>query len=559
VHIVLEVAGSGDEHAEAVADGVVRATWLDDTDELVLREELPRAGLAGWVADREAEGPRWVWDDTARWYPDLLEHGVRVERCFDLRLGHAILRRAQATARTRIATAEASGWDRLEAHIPEDGGLFRIADETAGLDAVAEFLLQREAIAGASSGRLSLLLAAESAGALTAAELAFVGVPWRADVHDRILTRMLGPRPAPGMRPARLTELLEAMRRLFDVPDLNPDSPPELVRGLRRAGITVSTTRSWELKRVDHPGIPALLEYKKLSRLASANGWQWLDAWVRDGRFSPVYVPGGVVTGRWASNGGGALQLPAQVRDAVRADDGWKLVVADAAQLEPRVLAGLSGDLAMARAAQGADLYAGMVESGAVQTREQAKYGMLGAMYGGTTGESGRMVPRLAKAYPNALGLVEAAARAGERGESVSSLLGRSSPRPGTTWPTAGDDDDAAEAEERDRRARSDNRAWGRFTRNFVVQSTAAEWALCWMAALRNRLWALGSGPLRSRPHLAFFLHDEVLVHAPAELAEVVAGIVRETAAEAGRLLFGGFPIEFPVTVSVVDSYAEAK
>jgi DNA polymerase-1 len=361
------------------------------------------------------------------------------------------------------------------------------------------------------------------------------------------------------MRPARLTELLDDMRRLFEVPDLNPDSPPELIRGLRRAGVTVTTTRSWELKRVDHPGIPALLEYKKLSRLASANGWQWLDAWVRDGRFSPVYVPGGVVTGRWASNGGGALQLPAQVRDAVRADDGWKLVVADAAQLEPRVLAGLSGDLAMARAAQGADLYAGMVESGAVQTREQAKYGMLGAMYGGTKGESGRMVPRLARAYPRALGLVEAAARAGERGESVSSLLGRSSPRPGTTWPSAGDDENAAEAEERDRRARSDNRAWGRFTRNFVVQSTAAEWALCWMAALRNRLWTLGSGPLRSRPHLAFFLHDEVLVHAPQELADEVATLVRETAAEAGRLLFGGFPIEFPVTVSIVDSYADAK
>lgn len=549
MHIVLEVAG----------DGGVRATGLDGSDEPVFAEEIARAGLAEWVAAREGDTPRWVWDDTARWYPELLERGVRVGRCVDLRLCHAILRRSTAAAGSRLATAEPNAWDALEAERPDDGGLFRIADEIPQLDAVAEFRLQREALTVATGGRLPLLLAAESAGALIAGELSFAGVPWRADVHDRILTGMLGPRPAPGLRPARLAELLEEMRKQFDVPDLNPDSPPELVRGLRRAGITVSSTRSWELKRVEHPGIPALLEYKKLSRLASANGWQWVDAWVRDGRFSPVYVPGGVVTGRWASNGGGALQLPAQVRDAVRADDGWKLVVADAAQLEPRVLAGLSGDLAMARAAQGADLYAGMVESGAVQTREQAKYGMLGAMYGGTRGESGRMVPRLAKAYPRALGLVEAAARAGERGESVSSLLGRSSPRPGSTWPTPGDADDPAESDERDRRARSDNRAWGRFTRNFVVQSTAAEWALCWMAALRNRLWTLGSGPLRSRPHLAFFLHDEVLVHAPAELAEEVAGTVRETAAEAGRLLFGGFPIEFPVTVSVVDSYAEAK
>jgi DNA polymerase-1 len=553
VHIVLAFA----------REGVVRATGLKNDSTELFTEDVPREHLAAWVSGHEslpgAQPPRWVWDDTSRWYPPLLQQGVRVERCHDLRLCHAILRRSEATAASRLAAAGPSGWDGLATQQSDDHGLFRIDEPAVPLDPLAEFLLQQEAASAAAGGRIPLLLAAESAGALIAAEMTFAGVPWRADLHDEILTGMLGPRPAPGMRPARLTELLEGMRREFDVPELNPDSPPDLIRGLRRAGISVTTTRSGELKRIEHPGIPLLLEYKKLSRLASANGWQWLDAWVRNGRFLPVYVPGGVVTGRWASNGGGALQLPAQVRAAVRADDGWKLVAADAAQLEPRVLAGLSGDLAMARAAQGADLYAGMVDSGAVATREQAKYGMLGAMYGGTKGESGRMVPRLAKAYPRALGLVEAAARAGERGESVSSLLGRSSPRPGSTWPGLGNDDGSAAMVERERRARSDNRAWGRFTRNFVVQSTAAEWALCWMAALRNRLWRLGTGPLSQRPHLAFFLHDEVLVHTPEHLADEVAGLVRETASEAGRLLFGGFPIDFPVTAAIVESYADSK
>ena len=33
----------------------------------------------------------------------------------------------------------------------------------------------------------------------------------------------------------------------------------------------------------------------------------------------------------WGASGGGALQLPKQVRGAVVADEGWKLVVADAA------------------------------------------------------------------------------------------------------------------------------------------------------------------------------------------------------------------------------------
>jgi DNA polymerase-1 len=34
---------------------------------------------------------------------------------------------------------------------------------------------------------------------------------------------------------------------------------------------------------------------------------------------------------------------------------------------------------------------------------------------------------------------------------------------------------------------------------------------------------------------------------------------VREAAADAGRLLFGAMPVGFPVTVAIVDSYADAK
>ncbi len=63
---------------------------------------------------------------------------------------------------------------------------------------------------------------------------------------------------------------------------------------------------------------------------------------MRDGRFRANFVPGAVVTGRWGSDGGGALQLPKEIRSASVADPGWKLVVADASQLEPRVLAAMA-------------------------------------------------------------------------------------------------------------------------------------------------------------------------------------------------------------------------
>ncbi len=109
-------------------------------------------------------------------------------------------------------------------------------------------------------------------------------------------------------------------------------------------------------------------------------------------------------------------------------------------------------------------------------------------------------------------------------------------------------------------RARSHARSWGRFTRNFVVQGTAAEWALCWMAGIRNRLTELSGGaPLAESPHLVFFLHDEVVVHTPAERAAAVADAIRDAAAEAGRLLFGATPVSFPLQVAVVDDYGSAK
>jgi DNA polymerase-1 len=142
----------------------------------------------------------------------------------------------------------------------------------------------------------------------------------------------------------------------------------------------------------------------------------------------------------------------------------------------------------------------------------------------------------------------------------VHTLLGRGSPVPSGAWAERAAElgeppEEADSREERDRH----RRAWGRFTRNFVVQGTGAEWALCWLADLRNRLWRLGgTGTVSERPHLVFFLHDEVVVHTPEHLAEDVVAEVRHAAAEAGRLLFGAFPVDFPLDVAVVGSWADA-
>jgi DNA polymerase I len=269
---------------------------------------------------------------------------------------------------------------------------------------------------------------------------------------------------------------------------------------------------------------------------------------VAGGRFRPEYVPGGVVSGRWATRGGGALQIPHALRRAVVADPGWTFVVADASQLEPRVLAALSGDDGLARAAAGGDLYAALAADAFGGDRARAKTALLAAMYGGDVGQ---LMTVLRRRFPAAVGFVEAAARTGEEGGLVRSQLGRTCPPPSAAWlaaiePAVGPD---PEVGPRGRRAARDR---GRFTRNFVVQASAADWALVLLAAVRRRLAGQAG-------HLVFFQHDEVVVHCPRDDAGRVAAEVRDAAAESGRLVFGDTAVRFPLSVAVVDCYADAK
>jgi hypothetical protein len=494
-----------------------------DGDGAATGPAVPAHDLPAAVAERERSGGvRWVWADTGDIYPSLLRAGVRVTRCHDVALTEALLLAREG--RTGEPATLAGAWARLR-------------------------------------GQPVPAARAESAGGLAAAEMSHCGLPWRADVHAELLIRLLGPRPAPGLRPARLADLAERISAAFGGRPVNPDSPAQLLRAFAASGVRVSSTRVQVLRQVDHPAVPLLLEYKELARLYATYGWSWLAGWVSGGRFRPAYVVGGVVSGRWASRGGGALQIPRLLRRAVVADPGWVLVVADAAQLEPRVLAALAGDRAFASAAGAGDLYAAL--AGAFGgDRAKAKVALLSAMYGGAGGEAGQLLGVLRRRFPRAARYVEAAARAGEEGRVVRSRLGRACPPPPGTWRwlTAVPGDAASG----DGRAAQTARARGRFTRNFVVQASAADWAIVLIAGLRQRLASLppggGHGRARAgRAELVFFLHDEVIVHCPAERAGAAAAAIAESAREAGRLVFGDTPVRFPVSIAVAECYADAK
>ncbi|MFD4433128.1 bifunctional 3'-5' exonuclease/DNA polymerase [Nocardia sp. NPDC058497] len=513
------------------------------------------------------EVERWVWRSTAEIYRTLLAAGVRVERCYDVQAAEALLighEQGQAGQARSLAAA----WARLHnLPIPPDAparaaetqpSLFESApvplppgtDEFTALLAVYAGQVARTARTEHPE-RMWLLLAAESAGMLVATEMSRSGIPWRADVHRELLDTMLGERVPGAPEPRRMAELADEVSRAFGgAVRVRPDLPNEIVKAFARAGIELSSTRKWELQQVDHPAVAPLLAYKSLYRLYTAHSWSWLEQWVHGGRFRPEYLPGGTVTGRWTTNGGGALQIPKVIRQAIRADPGWCLVVADADQMEPRVLAAVSRDPGLMEVAgRGDDLYADLAVRGFGGDRAQAKIALLGAIYGQTSGDALIHLAGLRRRYPAAVAYVDDAARAGEEGRLVRTWLGRTCPPLSVAAP---EEPDPSQENPGGYGSTSAARARGRFTRNFVVQGSAADWALLVLAGVRHAIAGL-------RAELVFFQHDEVIVHCPAEEAATVTAAIAAAAETAGRLAFGSTPVRFPFTTAVVECYGDAK
>ncbi|MGW6821841.1 bifunctional 3'-5' exonuclease/DNA polymerase [Streptomyces sp. NPDC055005] len=516
------------------------------------------------------DGTRWVWRSTAAVYPRLLAAGVRIERCYDIENAELLLLRHEG--RFGEPRSAAAAWARLEGRpappdppqrAAEPGAQDSLFDpQPAPVPLNALLAIHADQVkrhdATAHPDRMRLLTTAESAAFLVAAEMHRCGLPWRADTHRALLTELLGERYAGSGQPRRLAELADEVSAAFGR-RVRPDLPADVIKAFAETGIKLKSTRRWEIQELDHPAVKPLVEFKKLYRIHTAHGWSWLADWVHDGRFRPEFIPGGTLTGRWVTNGGGALQIPKVIRRAVVADPGWRLVVADADQMEPRVLAAISRDPAfMEVAGRPEDLYTAISRQGFSGDRDMAKLAVLGAVYGQTSGDGLKNLAALRRRFPRAVAYVDDAARAGEEGRLVRTWLGRTCPPP----VSAGDTDPDGEAgmpQDRDdgwtpSYASTNTRARGRFTRNFVVQGSAADWALLLLAALRQSIAAAGM-----RAELVFFQHDEVIVHCPAEEAEAVAAAIRAAGDRAGRIAFGDTPVRFPFTTAVVECYADAK
>jgi DNA polymerase I len=379
---------------------------------------------------------------------------------------------------------------------------------------------------------------AESAADLLARELERDGLPLDRRGAEEVIARAAGPRPRDAADEARLRRHRDTAV-LTRLPAVDPRNPVAVRAALRAVGIDVPDTRSWRLEplRAAHPAVAELLSWRKAERMATTYGYRWLDTFVGpDSRLRGGWRGSDGAAGRMTAQAG-LHNLPAELRVAVAAEPGHRLVRADLGQIEPRVLAVVSGDPGLRRATAEDDLYAPVARQLGCD-RPTAKVAMLAAMYGQTSGAAGAVLGQMRQAYPDALAYLDAADADGRAGHDLRTFGGRLI-RTAPGGPPGSEDWAAAAAR-------------GRFARNAVVQGAAAELFKAWAATVRGAARPLGG-------RIVLCLHDELLLHVPAGHAAAAAGLLRETLTATAGYWAAGSGVRFVADVSVLERWSDAK
>lgn len=529
----------------------------------------------GIVRRIEAEiEPRWVWWDRATADP-LAVADVGIVRCWDLLTVHRLLVGGWRTsiplmwawlhgldadslpAMGQLGLLDVHGDEgddpdnpvRPDGHLrPEwvSGGWAATPERMATWSALALDAadLQRTRLDDRPDvGRARSAARSESAAEFLAAELSVRGLPIDVDAAEQIIAAAVGPRPVDTAddETNRRRRDDEVIRHLAPGPSIDLRNPADVKAMLRRVAVDVPDTRAWRLEqhRDDHPVVEALLRWRKAERIATTYGYRWLDEHVRGGRLRGEWTGSDGAAGRMTASAG-LHNMPGEMRPAVVADVGHVFVRADLGQIEPRVLAAVSGDRGLIAATADDDLYQPVADRLRVE-RDVAKVAVLGAMYGATTGESAHALRGLERAYPTAMSLLEDAAGRGRSGHDVMTIGGRLV----RMWIDDSVDGDID-------RARRVAAARGRYARNALIQGAAAEFFKVWAVTVRAR----------GRPHgarIVLCLHDELLVHVPVAAADETAALVADALGEAAHRWAPDKGVRFVADISVITRWSDAK
>lgn len=304
---------------------------------------------------------------------------------------------------------------------------------------------------------------------------------------------------------------------------------------------------SLEPLRDEHPIIPAILEYRELSKLKST----YLDAMTllvnpQTGRLHTTFSQTSVATGRLSSLNPNLQNIPIrtetgrEIRKGFIADEGYCLISADYSQLELRLLAHIADDPKMQQAfLDGADIHRRTasqvlgVHEDLVQPnqRRAAKTVNFGVLYGMSAhrlsndlkisyAEAAGFIERYFATYPGIRAYIDRTLEFCRKNLYVETLMGRRRyvPEIGAT------NKNVREAAER-------------IAYNMPIQGTAADIMKLAMVRLEPQLRDLGA-------RLLVQVHDELLVEAPESVAGDVEDLMR-------REMVNAYDLKVPLGVEV--------
>lgn len=542
-------------------------------------EWTPTTQPAELVRELTEIDPRWTWWLARETAAPLIDAGVALRTCWDLgAVGRLVggLRRDDpaavwaaahdlpepAPARPSLDLFDLDLDDdsdddepvRADGHLSRDWLTGRWAsDAESGLrwaSVVLELqVLQDELLHAVPDPRaqpgatpLAVLTArSESTAALLCVELQHDGLPIDRAAASELLTGTIGRRPTGVTEEAAIRlERDQVVLSRFPGPPVDLRSPAQVKTLLSRIGLDLPDTRSWRLEPHEETLEPvaALLAWRKAERVATTYGWAWLDRQVApDGRLRGSWSAADAAAGRMTAQAG-LHNLPAAFRPVVRAEQGHVLLRADLGQIEPRVLAVVSGDDALTQAARQDDMYA-PVAAALSCDRPTAKVAVLAAMYGQTSGTAGAALRDMDRTYPAAMAYLRNAEQSGIRGNDLRTYGGR---RLQLMHPLAGS------FEPDDRQAIA---AHGRYARNAVVQGAAAELFKAWAGTVRDGLVALDG-------QIVLCLHDELLVHVPTDRADAARALLVDALDSTARWWAAGSAVRFVAEIGIGASWADA-
>ncbi len=325
-------------------------------------------------------------------------------------------------------------------------------------------------------------------------------------------------------------------------------------QGVRRTKTGHYSTAAEILERLrdQHPVIDLILEYRELAKLKST----YVDALPEmvnpdTGRVHTSYNQTGTVTGRISSSDPNLQNIPIrtelgrQVRRAFVAEPGWQLIGADYSQVELRVMAHISGDEGLLEAfARDEDIHATTAAAimdvpladVTADKRRVAKAVNFGLSYGqtayGLAKATGLTMPKAEdfiqayfERFPKVRRYIDLTKASATRQGYVETLLGRRRyfPEllPGSKAP------------------HNTRQAAERMAINAPIQGTAADIIKIAMIDLHQALHEHG---LRARMILQ--IHDELVVEAPDDEADVVKTLMRQ-------IMESAFELDAPLKVDL--------